>query len=116
KFAPAPQTEDDLPPVVKLVSLILSTALSADATEIRFEVRSDRFDVRYRVDGVLYDMESPPLWIAPPVFQRLRHLTGLSDGVRHLSAAFDGRKYRVSATSVRRDDAESIILGFSLIS
>jgi type II secretory ATPase GspE/PulE/Tfp pilus assembly ATPase PilB-like protein len=103
------------PPVVKLIQLILSTALGAHATEVRFDLRNGRFDVRYRVDGVLVDMESPPCHLAPPMFRRLRHLTGLAGDARDLTAAFAGRRIRVSALWIRTPEEESIALRFSPI-
>src|SRR5688572_9167250 len=66
--------DTDLPPAARLVGLILGTALRADATEIRFEPRQDEFKVRYRVDGTLYDMESPPRFLGDAVLARLRIL------------------------------------------
>jgi len=118
-FDHLPSTDPDpiahSPPVIKLVQLILSIALEARATEVRFDFRGDRFDVRYRVDGALYDMESPPGHLAPPMLRRLRYLTGLSGDARDLTAAFAGRRYRVSALWLRTLEEESIALRFSLI-
>ena len=101
-------------PVAKLVNLVLTTALDADATEIRFEVSRDQFRIRYRVDGVRYEMESPPRHLAPPLLERVRHLTGLSPDFRNrtLPAVFAGRRFRVEAMWVRTDFEESVILGF----
>jgi type II secretory ATPase GspE/PulE/Tfp pilus assembly ATPase PilB-like protein len=118
-FDHLPTTDPDpiahAPPVVKLIQLILSTVLEARATEVRFDVRGDRFDIRYRVDGALYDMESPPGRLAPPMLRRLRYLTGLAGDARDLTAAFAGRRYRVSALWIRTPEEESIVLRFSPI-
>src|SRR6185503_9382921 len=86
-------------PVVKLVDLALATALKAGATEVRFESRSERFQIRYLVDGIFHEMESPPRHLAPPLISRLRLLTALT-GESPESAtglAFRGRRYRVDA-------------------
>lgn len=74
------QFRDDLsnsPPVVKLVNLTVLTALKAGATELRLEALDSEATVRYRVDGILYDMESLPLHLAIPVIGRLLSESGM---------------------------------------
>ena len=102
-------------PVTKLVDLAVTTALGADATEIRFEESGGKFDIRYRVAGVLYDMESPPWHLAEPVLARLRHLTGLTAIRRErlVTARLGARRFGVAAASLPTADGESVILEFS---
>jgi len=64
-------------PVVKLLNLILGTAIKAQASDIHFEPFETEFKVRYRVDGVLYEMESPPLHLANPLVSRIKVLANL---------------------------------------
>jgi type IV pilus assembly protein PilB len=64
-------------PVVKLLNLILGTAIKAQASDIHFEPFETEFKVRYRVDGVLYEMESPPLHLASPLVSRIKVLSNL---------------------------------------
>jgi type IV pilus assembly protein PilB len=64
-------------PVVKLLNLILGTAIKAQASDIHFEPFEIEFKVRYRVDGVLYEMESPPLHLANPLVSRIKVLSNL---------------------------------------
>ncbi|MDR0588406.1 MAG: type II secretion system protein GspE, partial [Burkholderiales bacterium] len=47
-------------PVIRLVSLIISNALATRASDIHIEPFEDRLAVRYRIDGVLHEIESPP--------------------------------------------------------
>jgi type II secretory ATPase GspE/PulE/Tfp pilus assembly ATPase PilB-like protein len=104
----------DSEPVAKLVDLVLTTALDAEATEIRFELSRDQFRIRYRVDGVRYEMESPPRHLAPPLLERVRRLTGLSSDFRNrtLPAVFAGRRLRVEALWSRTGDEEIVALAF----
>jgi type IV pilus assembly protein PilB len=67
----------DAAPVVKLLNLILLTAIRAQASDIHFEPFENEFKVRYRVDGVLYEMESPPLHLALPIISRIKVLSNL---------------------------------------
>jgi type IV pilus assembly protein PilB len=64
-------------PVVKLLNLILGTAIKAQASDIHFEPFENEFKVRYRVDGVLYEMEAPPLHLANPLISRIKVLSNL---------------------------------------
>jgi type IV pilus assembly protein PilB len=64
-------------PVVKLLNLILGTAIKAQSSDIHFEPFETEFKVRYRVDGVLYEMESPPLHLANPLVSRIKVLANL---------------------------------------
>ncbi len=64
-------------PVVKLLNLILSTAIKAQASDIHFEPFETEFKVRYRVDGVLYEMEAPPLQLANAIVSRVKVLSSL---------------------------------------
>ncbi len=64
-------------PVVRLLNLILGTAIKAQASDIHFEPFENEFRVRYRVDGVLYEMEAPPLHLANPIISRIKVLSNL---------------------------------------
>jgi len=64
-------------PVVKLLNLILITAIKAQSSDIHFEPFENEFKVRYRVDGVLYEMEAPPLHLALPLISRVKVLSNL---------------------------------------
>jgi len=64
-------------PVVKLLNLILVTAIRAQASDVHFEPFENEFKIRYRVDGVLYEMEAPPLHLALPIISRIKVLSNL---------------------------------------
>jgi len=64
-------------PVVKLLNLILATAIKAQSSDVHFEPFENEFKVRYRVDGVLYEMEAPPLHLALPIISRIKVLSNL---------------------------------------
>jgi type IV pilus assembly protein PilB len=64
-------------PVVNLLNAILSTAIKAQASDIHFEPFEAEFKVRYRVDGVLYEMQAPPPHLANPLVSRIKVLSNL---------------------------------------
>jgi len=59
-------------PVVKLLNLILITAIKDQSSDIHFEPFEDEFKVRYRVDGVLYEMMPPPRHLALAITSRIK--------------------------------------------
>jgi general secretion pathway protein E len=59
-------------PVTHLVNLILLAAVKRRASDIHFEPFEDRLRVRYRIDGVLYNQESPPKHLEDALVSRLK--------------------------------------------
>ncbi len=76
-------------PVIRLVSLIITNALEMRASDIHVEPFENRLGVRYRVDGVLHDVESPPKRLASAVISRIKIMANLDIAERRLPQ--DGR-------------------------
>ncbi len=64
-------------PVVKLLNLLLLNAIRDQSSDIHFEPFEDEFSIRYRVDGILYEMESPPIHLAPALISRVKVMSNL---------------------------------------
>ncbi len=64
--------DDSDAPVVKLCNLIISEAISLRASDIHIEPFADRVRVRYRIDGVLVERDSPPRRLLAPMLSRLK--------------------------------------------
>ncbi|MEW6073927.1 MAG: ATPase, T2SS/T4P/T4SS family [Planctomycetota bacterium] len=69
-------------PAVKLVNLILFKALREKASDIHIEPLDHAIRVRYRVDGHLFEVMSPPKHILPSLMTRLKILANLDIAVR----------------------------------
>ena len=76
-------------PVIRLVSVIITNALDMRASDIHVEPFENRLAVRYRVDGVLHDIESPPKRLAAAVISRIKIMANLDIAERRLPQ--DGR-------------------------
>lgn len=76
-------------PVVKLVNLILSDAVKKGASDVHIEPYEKAFRVRYRIDGVLYEVMSPPLKLKDAITSRLKVMARLDIAERRLPQ--DGR-------------------------
>ena len=59
-------------PVVKLVNLIIQEAVSLRASDIHVEPFADRIRIRYRIDGVLVERDSPPRRLLAPMNSRIK--------------------------------------------
>jgi type IV pilus assembly protein PilB len=59
-------------PVVKLVNLLIQEAVKARASDIHIEPFGDRIRVRYRIDGVLVERDSPPRRLQAPLTSRIK--------------------------------------------
>jgi type IV pilus assembly protein PilB len=64
-------------PVVKLLNYILYQAIKDRASDIHLEPFQNEFRVRYRVDGVLYEMEPPPVALAIALISRVKVMANL---------------------------------------
>ncbi len=75
--------------VVKLLNLVLLQAIRDKASDIHFEPFEDEFKMRYRIDGVLYEMVPPPAYLGPAIVSRVKVMGNLDIAERRLPQ--DGR-------------------------
>ena len=85
-------------PIIKLVNMIFFQALKMRASDIHLQPFEDRLQVRYRIDGILYDMEAIPGKLQDAVTSRMKVMGKLDIAERRLPQ--DGR------ASLRLGDAE----------
>ena len=86
-------------PVVRLVNLLITHAIDSRASDIHVEPFENRLIVRYRIDGVLNEVESPPRRLSAAVISRVKIMAGLDIAERRLPQ--DGRiKLRVQGKEV----------------
>ena len=76
-------------PIIKLVNHILSQSIKARASDIHIEPYKDSFKVRYRVDGILYDLLTPPKWIQASLISRIKVMAKMNIAEKRLPQ--DGR-------------------------
>ncbi|MGY1425728.1 type II secretion system ATPase GspE [Lysobacter sp. A289] len=76
-------------PVIRLVNLVIQRAVELRASDIHIEPFENRLKVRYRVDGVLIDGESPPVNLTAAVISRIKIMAKLNIAERRLPQ--DGR-------------------------
>ncbi len=76
-------------PLIKLVNMIMFQALKMRASDVHIQPFPDRLQVRYRIDGVLYDMEAPPKKYQDAIISRIKVMGKMDIAERRLPQ--DGR-------------------------
>jgi type IV pilus assembly protein PilB len=105
-------------PLVRLVNSILFQAAEDGASDIHFEPQEDALVVRFRVDGVLQEMQRIPKRLLPGVTTRLKVLAKLDiaerrkpqDGRISLNAAAAGRMLDVRVATLPTVEGESLVM------
>jgi general secretion pathway protein E/type IV pilus assembly protein PilB len=82
-------TVDADAPIIKLVNTIIVEAFKARASDIHLEPLEKRFRVRYRIDGVLHEIKSPPKRLQASIISRLKIQSNMSIAERRIPQ--DGR-------------------------
>jgi type IV pilus assembly protein PilB len=72
-----PESAAQSAPVVRLLNSILHRAIRDRASDVHFEVFPGDLRIRYRVDGALYEVESPPAHLASPLVSRIKVMSDL---------------------------------------
>ncbi|MCB1197560.1 MAG: type IV-A pilus assembly ATPase PilB [Deltaproteobacteria bacterium] len=81
--------EAEAAPVVKLVNLILTDAIKKNCSDIHIEPYEKSFRIRFRIDGVLYEVMKPPLKLKNAITSRIKIMSQLDIAERRLPQ--DGR-------------------------
>ncbi len=105
-------------PLVRLVNSILFQAAEDGASDIHFEPQEDALVVRFRIDGVLQEMQRIPKRLLPGVTTRLKVLAKLDiaerrkpqDGRMSLNAAAAGRMLDVRVATLPTVEGESLVM------
>ncbi len=108
-------TEEDAP-IIRLVSLIILEAFKNRASDIHLEPLEKRFRVRYRIDGVLNEVESPPRYLQNNILSRVKIMSKLDisehripqDGRIQISAM--GRELDLRVSVIPTTHGESIVM------
>ncbi len=102
------QRSSEEAPIIRLVNLILLDAIKREASDIHIEPYEKEFRVRFRIDGILYNIMKPPLKLRDALTSRLKIMSKLDiaekrlpqDGRIKIKTAVEGKKkdidFRVS--------------------
>jgi type IV pilus assembly protein PilB len=89
-------------PVIKLVNVVLMSAISKGASDIHIEPYEKEYRIRYRIDGILYNIMNPPLKMRDAITSRIKIMAKLDIAEKRLPQ--DGRiKIRFSDNGTPKD-------------
>ncbi len=103
-------------PVIRLVGLIIRRALETRASDIHIEPFENRLIVRYRVDGVMHEVESPPRRLSAAVISRVKIMANLDIAERRLpqdgriKLNIQGKEIDLRVSTVPTMHGESVVL------
>lgn len=103
-------------PVVRLVDSLIANAISERASDIHIEPSPDRLRLRLRVDGVLRDIDAPPLALKSAIVSRIKVMANLDIAERRLAqdgrirTSVAGREIDVRVSCVPVQYGESVVL------
>lgn len=103
-------------PVVRLLNLILIQAIQNRASDIHFEPFENQFKIRYRVDGILYDMVPPPKHLSVALTSRIKVMADMDIAERRLpqdgsiSFYMKGREIDVRVSTLPTVFGESVVM------
>jgi len=103
-------------PIIKLCSLIIMEAFRNRASDIHLEPLEKRFRVRYRIDGVLHEVDSPPKRLQPAIISRYKIMSNMKisekripqDGRIQVNVL--GKELDLRVSSVPTNHGESIVM------
>ena len=106
----------DESPVIHLTNMILIKAIRDGASDIHIEPQTGKFQVRIRIDGLLYELMSHRIEMHPPVVSRLKVLANLDISERRIpqdgriQVQIDGRKVDLRFSSMPGIHGEKVVL------
>ncbi|HLV02352.1 MAG TPA: type IV-A pilus assembly ATPase PilB, partial [Acidobacteriota bacterium] len=96
------QTGNTEAPIIKLVNITLAESIRRGASDIHLEPYEKEFRIRFRIDGVLYHVMSPPIRLKDAIISRLKIMANLDISERRLPQ--DGRiKIRINYSGRQKE-------------
>ena len=103
-------------PVIRLVNLIMQRAVESRASDIHIEPFENRLKVRYRIDGVLQEVEAPPAKSTAAVISRIKIMAKLNIAERRLPQdgrimhRVQGKELDLRVSTVPTSHGESVVM------
>ena len=105
-------------PVVNLVNGLISRAVSQGASDLHFEPYKNMYRVRFRIDGILYDIDFFPLKMQLPIVSRIKILSGMDIAERRMpqdgqiSIKISSQEIDIRVSTLPLAEGESLVLRF----
>jgi len=109
-------TTDSDAPIIKLVSRLILEAYRNRASDIHLEPLAKRFRVRYRIDGVLHEVDGPPKRLQSAIISRVKIMAGMKISEKRIpqdgriQVNILGRELDLRVSTVPANHGESIVM------
>jgi type IV pilus assembly protein PilB len=103
-------------PVIKLVNLIIQEAVSLRASDIHIEPFADRVRIRYRIDGMLVERDSPPRRLLAPMLSRIKIMASIDIAEKRrpqdgrIKMTFNGKHYDLRLSILPSTNGQSAVM------
>ncbi len=103
-------------PVIRLVNLMITRAVESRASDVHIEPFENRLKIRYRIDGVMIEVESPPAKLSAAVISRVKIMAKLNIAERRLpqdgriQLLVQGREVDLRVSTVPTMHGESVVM------
>jgi len=108
--------EEDDSPVIRLVTLIISEGVKKGASDIHVEPMENKLRVRYRIDGICEEVDSPPKRLQGSILSRLKLMAGMDIAEKRkpqdgrLKVSMMGRDLDLRVSALPSTHGESIVM------
>jgi type IV pilus assembly protein PilB len=103
-------------PIIKLVSAVILEAFRNRASDIHLEPMEKKFRVRYRIDGVLHEVDSPPKRLQPAIVSRVKIMANMKISEKRIpqdgriQVNVMGRELDLRVSTIPASHGESIVM------
>ena len=110
------EPDDSDAPIIKLVYLVILEAYRNRASDVHLEPMERRFRVRYRIDGVLHEVDSPPKRLQSAIISRVKIMSGMKISEKRIpqdgriQVTILGRELDLRVSTVPTGHGESIVM------
>ncbi len=108
--------DDDSAPVIRLVNLVMSEAVTMRASDIHVEPFADRVRIRYRIDGELIERDSPPRRLLGAIVSRIKIMARMDIAEKRrpqdgrIKARIAGREFDMRVSILPTQHGQAIVL------
>lgn len=110
------ESDEEKAPIIRYVRMVITEAIKRRASDIHMEPLEKRFRVRYRIDGVLQEIENPPKRLQPSIVSRLKLMANISIAEKRIpqdgriQMRVDGKEVDLRVSSLPTVYGESIVM------
>jgi type II secretory ATPase GspE/PulE/Tfp pilus assembly ATPase PilB-like protein len=103
-------------PIIKLINDIIGEAVKRRASDVHIEPLQNKFRVRYRIDGVLYEISNPPECLQGAVIDKVKMMAGMDAAEKRLPQDgrirlyFDRKELNIRVSSLPSIHGESVVM------